>query len=564
APVARRMRLWPFLLGAGILAAVALASFSLGRRAEKTQPPSFRQLTFRRGTISSARFAPDGKTVLYGASLEGKPTEIFVSRPESPESRPFGMPEASVLAVSKSGEMALSLGQHIVGPFMASGTLARMSVAGGAAPREILEDVQWADWAPDGATLAIVREAAGRNRLEFPIGKVLFETAGWISHLRVSPRGDEVSYIDHPARGDDGGSVALVDRSGKRRNLSESYESAQGLAWAPGGGEVWFTGAKIGSNRALYAVNLSGRQRLVARAPGVLTLHDVSSGGSVLMTRDTNRQELLGRSTGELKERDLTWLDWSNASDISADGKLLFSEAGEGAGAGYSVYVRRMDGAPAVRLGEGSAQALSPDGKWALAITRIASEPQIVLYPTGAGETRTLPREGLVAQSALWLPDGKQILVTANEAGHGSRLYLWDLSGGKPRAISPEGYRSFPRAVSPDGKLVAVRGPDQRLYLYPVAGGEPSVIPGLTPEDTPTAWSADGRFLYVYRRRELPARVYRPDVATGRKEFWRELMPFDAAGVRSISPPLVTPDGKSYAYAYIRTLSDLYLVEGLK
>src|SRR6266542_539240 len=322
--------------------------------------------------------------------------------------------------------------------------------------------------------------------------------------------------------------------------------------------------AKIGSNRALYAVNLSGRQRLVARAPGVLTLHDVSSGGSVLMTRDTNRQELLGRSTGELKERDLTWLDWSNASDISADGKLLFSEAGEGAGAGYSVYVRRMDGAPAVRLGEGSAQALSPDGKWALAITRIVSEPQIVLYPTGAGETRTLPREGLVAQSALWLPDGKQILVTASEAGHGSRLYLWDLSGGKPRAISPEGYRSFPRSVSPDGKLVAVRGPDQRLYLYPVAGGEPSVIPGLMPEDTPAAWSADGRFLYVYRRRELPAKVYRLDVATGRKELLRELMPFDAAGVRAISPPLVTPDGKSYAYAYIRTLSDLYLVEGAK
>jgi Tol biopolymer transport system component len=283
------------------------------------------------------------------------------------------------------------------------------------------------------------------------------------------------------------------------------------------------------------------------------------------MTHDTNRIEVLGLSPGEQKERDLSWLDWSNASDISADGKtLLFSEAGEGGGAGYSVYVRSTDGSPAVRLGEGSAQVLSPDGKWVLAITRIASEPQIVLYPTGAGETRTLPREGLVAQAADWLPDGKQILMTASEAGRGSRLYLWDISGGKPRAISPEGYRTFPRMRSPDGKLVAVRGPDQRLYLYPLAGGEPSAIPGLTAEDTPTAWSADGRFLYVYRRRELPAKVFRLDVATGRKEFWRELMPFDAAGVRSISPPLVTPDGKSYAYAYIRTLSDLYLVEGLK
>jgi eukaryotic-like serine/threonine-protein kinase len=564
-PTARGMRLWPLLLGAGLLVAVALGSFSLGKKAEKTQPPSFRQLTFRRGAISSARFAPDGQTVLYGTSLEGKPTEIFVSRPESPESRPFGMPGTSVLAVSKTGEMALSLGQHIVGPFMASGTLARMSVAGGAAPREILEDVQWADWSPDGATLAIVREAGGRNRLEFPIGKVLFETAGWISHLRVSPGGDEVAYIDHPARGDDGGSVAVVDRSGKRRSLSESFETAQGLAWAPGGGEVWFTAAKSGSNRSVYAVNLSGRQRLLARVPGTLTLHDVSSSGRVVMTRDTNRQELLGGSSGEQKERDLSWLDWSNASDISADGKtILFAEAGEGGGAGYSVYIRKTDGSPAVRLGEGSSQALSPDGKWALAITHIASEPQIVLYPTGVGETKALPREGLVAQVAHWLPDGKQILFTASEPGHGSRLYFQDLSGGKPHAISPEGYRSFSRCISPDGKLVAARGPDQRLYLYPVAGGEPSGIPGLTPEDTPTGWSADGRALYVYRRRELPAKVYRLDIATGSKELWKELMPFDAAGIVSVSPPLIAPDGKAYAYNYIRTLSDLYLVEGLK
>lgn len=563
--VARGMRFWPLLAGAGLLVAVALTSFSLGRRAQKTEPPSFRQLTFRRGSISSARFAPDGQTVLYGTSVEGKPTEIFVSRPESPESRPFGMPGASVLAVSKAGEMALSLGHHVVGPFMASGTLARMSVAGSAAPREILEDVQWADWAPDGATLATVREAAGRNRLEFPIGKVLYETPGWISHLRVSPRGDEVAYIDHPARGDDGGSVALVDRAGKRRNLSESFETAQGLAWAPGGDEVWFTAAKTGGNRALHAVTLGGRQRLLARVPGVLTLDDISSTGRVLVTRDTNRYEVLGRSAGEQKERDLSWLDWSLPGDIAADGKtFLFSEAGEGGGAGYSVYVRKTDGSPAVRLGEGSAQALSPDGKWALAIMRVSSEPQIVLYPTGAGETKPLPRQGLATQAVYWLPGGKQILLTASESGHGSRLYLWDLSGGKPRAISPEGYRSFRRAVSPDGKRVAALGPDQRPYLYPLAGGEPSPIPGLTSEDTPLSWSADSRLLYVYRRRELPAKVYRLDVATGHKELWKELMPFDAAGVTAISPPMVTPDGQSYAYAYIRTLSDLYLVEGLK
>jgi Tol biopolymer transport system component len=564
-PAARRMSFWPLLVGAGLLVAVALASFSLGRKGQKTEPPSFRQLTFRRGSIPSARFAPDGQTVLYGTSLDGKPTEIFVSRPGSPESRPFGMPGASVLAVSRSGEMAVSLGHHVVAPFISSGTLARMSVAGGAAPREILEDVQWADWAPDGASLAIVRDSAGSNRLEYPIGKVLFETVGWISHPRVSPNGDSVAFLDHPARGDDGGSVAVVGRSGKPRKLSETFEAAQGLAWSSGGDEVWFTAAKTGSNRALYAVSLAGKQRLLARVTGTLLLHDVWPGGRALMTHDVMRTEMRALPPGEQRERDLSWLDWSQSADMSADGKeLLFSEAGEGGGAGYSVYFRRTDGSPAVRLGEGNGQALSPDGKWALAITHVSSEPQIELYPTGAGETKTLPHEGLAVQTADWSSDGKQILMTASEPGHGPRLYLRDLSGGKPRAISPEGYRNFRRTVSPDGKFVAAKGPDQRLYLYPLAGGEPAAIPGLTPEDSPTAWSADSRSLYVYRRRELPAKVYRVDVATGRKELWKELIPSDAAGVLNISPPIVTQDGKNYAFSYIRMLSDLYLVEGLK
>ncbi|MGH9364642.1 MAG: protein kinase domain-containing protein, partial [Thermoanaerobaculia bacterium] len=456
APAARRTRSLAVLLAAGLLAAVALASFSLGRQAGRTPPPSFHQLTFRRGTISSARFAPDGQTILYAAALEGRPTEIFVSRQGSPESRPFGLPEASVLAISGAGEMALSLGQHFAGPFTLSGTLARMGVAGGGAPREILEDVQWADWAPDGGSLAIVRDVEGRNRLEFPIGKVLYETAGWISDPRVSPRGDEVAFLDHPARGDDGGMAAIVDRAGKKKTLSGVFESAQGLAWPPGGGEIWFTAAKTGGNRTLYGASLSGKQRLLTRITGVLTLQDVSRDGRALMTHDSNRQGMLGRAPGEQKERDLSWLDWSQARDISADGRtLLFSESGEGGGAGYSVYVRKTDGSPAVRLGEGRAQALSPDGKWALSIVRLASEPQVVLYPPGTGEMKALPRDGLTVQLAQWLPDGNRILLTAIEAGRGARLYLWDLSGGKPRAFTPEGYRTFARTVSPDGKLVA-------------------------------------------------------------------------------------------------------------
>ncbi|MFY9551836.1 MAG: protein kinase, partial [Thermoanaerobaculia bacterium] len=560
--VRSKRRVWPWLLGAAALAGVFLA----GRNTAPTPgPPAFKQLTFRRGAVSSARFAPDGSTIIYGAAWDGRPFEIYTSRPESPESRPFGLSGADVLSISPSGEMALSLTRHYVSVFAKSGTLARMSVAGGVAPREVQEDVQWADWSPDGANLAIVREAGIQSRLEYPIGKPLYETVGWISHPRVSPAGDLIAFLDHPIRGDDGGLVAVVDRSGKRRALSGTVASLQGLAWSPGGGEVWFTGALVGGNRALYAVSLSGKTRLLARVAGPLTILDVSRRGSVLMTHDTERYSCEGLSPTDRKERDLGWLDWSVTIDVSPDGRtLLFTEAGEGAGAGYSTYVRTMDGSPAVRLGEGTAAGLSPDARSVIAIVKIPDDPQIAIYPTGAGQPQLLARDGLKVQNAYWMPDGKRILMAASESGGQVRLYLRDVPVGKPKAISPPGYQLLSRTISADGKRVAVRGPDQRLYFYPIEGGEPTPIPGLTGEDTPVGWTADGRSLYAYRRSELPVKVYRVDAATGKRELWKELAPEDAAGVTQISRVCPTPDGTAYAYSYSRTLSDLYLVEGLK
>jgi eukaryotic-like serine/threonine-protein kinase len=564
AAAAPKRRLWPAFAAVALLAAGLGAGLVLGRRLWFTPLPSFHQLTFRRGEVGGARFAPDGQTILYSAAWDGHPMEIFSTRTDSSESRPFGLADAEVLAVSRSGELAVSLHRRNLGGFTRSGTLAQTGLAGGGATRDVLEDVQWADWGPEGQGLAVVRDVGARNRLEFPIGKTLYETSGWVSHPRVSPRGDLVAFLDHPVQGDDGGAVAVVDSAGKTKTLTGLYATEAGLAWSPDG-EIWFTAAPIGNNRARYSVKPSGRPRLRARVTGNLTIQDIFRDGRVLMTQAIERLGMVVLAPGDPKERDLSWLDWSSGTDLSADGKtLLFSESGSGGGEGYSVYLRKTDGSPAVRLGEGSAMGLSPDGKWALAIRALTSDPQIVLYPTGAGEPRPLPKDGLRVQLANWVPDGKRILFSASEAGHGVRLFLLDLETGKSRAVTPEGYRLFPKSVSPDAKSAFVLGPDRRFCLYPLEGGEPTPLPALGALDRPAGWGSDSRTVNVQRLAEIPARVSRLDLSTGRIEPWKQFMPGDAAGVSGIVRICLTPDGASYVYTYTRVLSDLYVVDGLK
>ncbi|MGB9235931.1 MAG: protein kinase, partial [Terriglobales bacterium] len=569
-----RGRRSPVFVVAGILLALALG-FLAGRRLWQTAAPSaplYHEITFRRGEIRSARFAPDGQTILYSAAWQGNPVETFSARQGMVESRSLGLGRAELMAISSKGEMALSLGSHPVGTWINVGTLARAPLAGGA-PRPVLEDVEWADWSPDGNNLAVVRNVGGRDRLEYPIGKVLYETSGgWISYPRVSPKGDYVAFMDHPNQGDDGGSIAIVDVSGHKKDLTREWYGTQGLAWTPDGQEVWFTASELGLFHYITAVTPSGKQRLVTRVPGSLVLFDIWQDGRVLLARSDRRREVMALYGGTAKERDLSWLDYSYPADLSADGKiLLFDEEGIGGGVQYgdaqdltyAVYIRNTDGTPAIRLGEGAAAALSPDQKWAIVQTPSSPE-QLRLLPTGAGETQSLTNDAINHQWARWFPDARRFVFSGNEPQHGVRLYTQDVSGGKPKAISPEGVDAVAFAISPDGQSVLGIGPDQKGYLFPAAGGDSRLVNGMDSGDIPINWSQDGRSIFLYRTGEVPAKVYRLELATGKKTVWKQIAPLDPTGVSTIGPILMTPDGKTYVYGFHRTLGDLYLVEGLK
>jgi dipeptidyl aminopeptidase/acylaminoacyl peptidase len=561
----RKPRRW--LSGSVALAFAALvaSAYLLGTSARAPALPSYHRLTFRDGTVWSARFAPDGRTVVYGAAWNGGPIRAYSTRPENPESAELPLPPANVLAASASGELAILLGARPGGPFSTTGTLARSSLAGGG-PREVLEAVQGADFAPDGASLAVLRTANGRHRLEFPPGRVLYETAsGYLSHVRVSPSGELVAFLEHPMRGDDAGLLAVVDREGHKRVLSAGWITARGLAWSPDGGEVWITAAAAGGSRALHAVALSGHRRLVTRVPGSLTLHDISREGRVLLSQEHSREGMVGLSPGELKERDLSWHDWSRPVDLTADGTtLLFDETGEGGGAAFAVYVRKTDESPAVRIGEGHALALSPDGRWALS-TPQTTPAELVLLPTGAGEPRRIATGAFVhIQRAAWLPGAERVVLAASEAERGTRLYVQPASGGAPRAITPEGIGPD-WAVSPDGGGVAAIGPDRSLLLYPIEPGEPTPIAGVAPGDAPIRFSPDGRALYVRGRGDGPvSSIARIDLASGERAAWKDIAPADGAGIAGVPRVFLSADGESYVYSYARLLDELFLVDGLR
>jgi len=546
APAPRaRVRRWLLL---ALLPLVLLGLWLLaGPQLRKTASvPTFRQVTFRRVNVWNARFAPDGQTIVYTVFTQGRP-ELFSTRLGSRESRSLGISPANIHSISVSGDMAITLGPD------QGGTLAQASLAGGA-PREILEDVAAADWSPDGKSLSVAHSIKGKTRLEFPVGKVLAESSGRLGRIRVSPKGDLVAIREKD-------SLEVVDLSGRKRSLAAD---AQEFGWSATGDQLWFTRIQQGATQ-IFAVTLAGREHVLASLPGDFTLYDVGRDGKILVERGSERWEAFGRVPGSEGERSLTWLDATLACDLSADGtKFLFSEKEPG-WSNADVYVRKTDGSPAVRLGEGFCRALSPDGKWVIALPR-SPAPRLVLLPTGPGQPINLPNDGLepfeVFGMADWLPDGKRIVFTGRRVGQRPRLFVQDLPNGKPIPISPEGVH-LPRAkaVSPDGKVV-IGATDEGYRLYPVEGGPSREIPGLSEEDVPIRWTADGA-LYVMHEGS-PIRIWSLDLSNGRRRLWKEIPLPDPEAVPSLDRVLLTPDGRWYVHSYDRWLADLWVIEGVK
>ncbi|MGA9353556.1 MAG: protein kinase [Terriglobales bacterium] len=545
-----------------VIAAAGLAWW-LGRRSVKPPLAEYQQITFRTGSMGNARFTPDGG-IVYSASWDGGESQLYSARTEENGARELGLKDSELLAISKNGELAIRLNTVEMSGHSRVGTLARVPLSGGT-PREVLDNVADADWAADGERMAVVRYMPENRhwRLEYPLGKVLLDTINWISTPKISPDGKWVAIADHEnTAGDDEGSISVIDISGQEKKLSPGWESIEGLTWAPTGDEVWFTATRVGSGDNLRGVTLAGNLRTITNVPGGMWLEDLRNGVALTITNQS-RIGIRGMAAGAKEEIELGWLGWAILADISRDGKkVLFEEAGDGGGPNYTVFFRDSDGSPPVRIGEGVSLAISPDGKWV--ITKPAKGGALSLVPTGAGEARQITHDAITYESVRFMLDGRHLLAIGIESGHGARDYLVDVNDGSSKAATPEGTAGT--MLSADGHNVAVSGPDGSWGVWKLDGGGVRLIPGLDSKWVVDGWSPDGASLYVSasHRSEKTVSVYRVNGADGRMEPWKVIGTELLSGATKAYPPRFSGDGSAYAYMYRQTLSQAFVVKGLK
>jgi len=533
--------------------------------------PLFQQLTWRHGNVLAARFAPDGR-VVYGASWQGAAREIFTTIAANQESRPLGVTDAEIGALSSRGEIAILFGLRYSGrvlPLPATLALANLEGAGARPHRDGVRGVAYAS---DGRTRALVIERAGRHVLEYPEGKVLLNTEDTLVYPRVSPDGLLVAYLRYPGKQTRRAQIEAIDSNGHHVPLSPLGFSVRGIAWTPDGREVWATvpdGGKGVTN--VEAFSFRGSHRVVLRLPSSFAvLQDLDAQGRALITLERIRARVVATASGPAGERDLSWLDGTNIYDISSDGRrVLLAEMGAAGGVANPTYLRGLDATPAVKIAEGGLpmdRSLSPDGRWLL----LSEQTRHRLVPTGTGDARTLEAAGLRdLRGTQFLSDGSALVFSAADSRGKRKLYLQKTDGSGPRALPIEvpetdstGLDGREFLLSPDGRQVLVRDHQNQPRLASLDGGHQVAVPGLGDGERVFGWRAEG--LFVSRHPDsLPLLVEIVDPLTGRREAWRSLSPADPAG-QITGLGLVVKNRRTYGFDWVETLSDLFLVTGIR
>jgi Tol biopolymer transport system component len=552
---------WPWAAGAAGLVAVAAGAWFAGKSSAVKPMAKFSRLTYMQGYPTNARFAKDGQTVLYSAQWNADPIQVYAVRVEFPQSTKVDLPSAALLALSTSGDLELALDPVRESWFM-YGTMAQAQMVGGT-PRSQEREVIAADYSPDGKSLALVRRANRKVQLEYPAGKAIYATSGYLDYVRVSPSGQEVAFLEHPVYGDDRGWVSIVDAAGNHRQLTREFSSTQGLAWWPDGKEVWFSAADS-TDRQLFGVSLAGKQRAILTTAQDSRLLDIAADGRVLVSNELQTTELAGIDPATGKER--RGLEWFNASimgDILPDGKAIaFLEWGGPAGPLYLEVYRKLDGSAPVALGPGAQPRFSPDGTF-VAGPLLTRPPQVALNPIGTGQSRRLPVGEIASLKSLaWFPDGRHFLLTGAAEGQSLRTYEMDLEGGKPQTLGPADFIGV--AVAQDGKRIAGRDASAKTVVFDRETQKLQVIPGVESQESLAGWTEDGRGLIVYSSTPWEARIYRMEVATGQRTLLRTIEPAEKAGSTAPIRLAYAEGSKTYAYNTVRILGNLYIIEGLE
>ena len=558
---------------AGGLLVLALVSIGLAAQAFLTNSPAplvFTRLTFQRGTISSARFSPDGHTIVYSASWEGGPSDVFMTATGSPESRALGLPGVKLLDVASTGELAM---------LRPGGVLTVAPLTGARAPRDIADRVYAAEWTPDGASVAAIRAwdpQRSLTPLEFPLGHDLAQSTwkGSAQQIRVAPDGKSIVVSETPLVAQVS-RLTLITLTGETRDLG-TWSSITGFCYRPNSREIWVSGDRDGSGPVLWSVTQTGSARIIARFPAEPILFDIAPDGRALISTVERRLQMMVSADGQ--ERDLSWLSASAVRGITDDGKtVVFEDVSDAPGAARSVWIRTTDGAPATRLGEGRPLDISANGRW-VAATITGPSARLVLYPTGPGERRILAEGGYDYPAATFLPDGRKLLFVEAPSVNRTepmtfpfRFKVADLTSGAVTDLAPEeGGVHVRHAIAPDGRSVLVKRQGGGFFIIPFESttwrwNSVQQVPGLEEGDFIRRWTRDGVYSMRFEPRAL--RIDRIHMPTGARTIWKQLAPPDLAGVSSPGVGgffAVTADGRSYAYSYERELSTLYLIDGLK